>query len=163
MGPMADDFLEGVGEVLIGAGVAGFLWSLGAYKRISIAPLRCPKCDFSLRGMRRIARFCPNCATELIKGGYCQKCQSSYPAEFKFCPRHGTSLQAAPKSEPTEKLPLRERVLTELKKRPQGLSLAELAKSLGIKPGKEFQGLAGTVGGLVREGRLKKARGKYRL
>lgn len=147
-----------VGEVLMGAGVAGFLLGLGR----ALAPIRCPKCDFPLRGMRRIARFCPNCGAELIKGGYCAECKSSYPAEFKFCPLHGTGLKAPQEPKPAEQA-LRERVLSELKKQTDGLTLAELARSLGIKPGKEFRGLAGTVGGLLRQGRLKKAKGKYRL
>ncbi len=157
---MADDFIEGLGEVLIGAGVAGFLWGLGR----ALAPPRCPKCNFSLRGLRRIARFCPNCGAEVIKGGYCQECKSYYPPEFKFCPRHGTALQAAPKAKPEEPPQrLRERVLAELKKHAQGLSSAELAESLGIKPGKEFGAFAGILGGLVRQGRIKKLKGKYYL
>lgn len=149
--------------MLIGAGVAGFLWGLGAYKRISIAPLRCPKCDFSLRGMRRVACFCPNCGTELIKGGHCDKCPSSYPPEFKFCPIHGTQLQAVPKAKPKGpgKPALREWVLAELSKQPKGLAFSELAKSLGIKPGKELRALISILGGLVRQGKLRKRQGKY--
>lgn len=154
---MADDFIEGVGEVLVGAGVAGFLWGLGR----ALAPLRCPKCAFSLRGMRRIARFCPKCGTKLLEGGYCEKCRISYSPEFKFCPLHGTALQ--PRAEPPERPSegLSERVLEELKKQAQGLPLAQLANSLGIRPGKEFQKLSGTISWLLRQGKLRRRRGKY--
>ncbi len=86
--------LQGLSGLVVSVGVAGLLLQWGRGLSGSMTPKKCPNCQTRLSmTLRRLARFCPYCGEQLVKGGYCKECKIYYGTEIRYCPIHGKKLE----------------------------------------------------------------------
>lgn len=147
------------GGLMVTLGIAGLLACAGrGMERQGVAPSCCPSCGMSLESrIRRSAKFCPYCGEKLPRGGYCGECNATWEVG-KYCPIHGVELREAKvEKEEGKAIALLGQILTVIKGHPDGISLVDISKELGV----DWHGLTSAAKMLVERRRVKKENKRY--